>query len=130
MKINETKWNEKRLAVENEIRTLKDSIRNGGTRMDSRYNPATRKFEDTPITFGPGMGTYRDYAKLDQLKNEATILYKVRAQARGKQHQLKAVSISPTGEKTVELITAEDERKQIEGFLAEYALQEVEQPAA
>jgi hypothetical protein len=110
MKINLEKWNAQRLAVETRIRSLKDSIRHGGTREDSVWNSETRKYELKPVTFSSGMGTYRDYALLDQLKNEATLLYKVRAQARGRHHQL--------------TMTKEEEAEQVKFLLEDWAIPE------
>lgn len=122
MKINLEKWNTRRLAVEAEIRTLKTGIREGSDRPLDLWNPDTRKYEQKVAWVQPGFGTYKEYARLDLLKNEATCLYKVRAQYRGRQHQLLAVTYSPTGVKAVEALTKEGEREGIQGWMEEYAL--------
>jgi hypothetical protein len=110
MKINVEKWNAQRITVETRIRELKDSIRHGGTREDSVWNSETRKYELKPVAFGPGMGTYRDYALLASLKADATLLYKVRAQARGRHHQL--------------TMTKEEEAEQVKFLLEDWVIPE------
>lgn len=86
MKIDKMKWNAQRLDVETRIRDLKRSIRHGGAREDSVWNSEARKYEMKLVVFGPGLGTYRDHALLLNLKNQATVLYGIRAQFRGRKH--------------------------------------------
>lgn len=86
MRLDVMQWNQERLELEQKIRALKNSIKNGGVREDSVWNNELRKHEMKPVTFSSGMGTCRDYENLYALQTRATVLYKIRAYTHGRQH--------------------------------------------
>lgn len=110
MRIDAQKWNADRIAVETKIKALKKVIRTPGY-----------------------MASSQDWMNLAQLKQQATWLYKIRAQARGRQHQRQEVLYlheklpGETGNvRTVKAVTAEEEFAQIVALLPHYVLPEVQ----
>lgn len=86
MKMELEKWNEARKKIETQLKELKRSIRRGGEREYIAFNAEKRAYEPKMMVFGPGQGTYKDYGRLQSLKQEATRLYAIRAFSRGRVH--------------------------------------------
>lgn len=105
MKIDIKKWNAERIETEAAIKKLWTTIK-------ARFNS--------------GM-SYAEYSELNQLTRKATKLYKIRAFARGKQHQkVRWVPKYASGINLWErqVVTAEEEAEEIKADLPRYLLPE------
>lgn len=96
--LNIEKWNQKRIAVETDIRALKDILSQPGH-----------------------MGTSKQWSDLRRLQREATILYMVRAETRGHLHCYKEVSYVPaslgTTLRSVKAVSRERQQERIQALL-------------
>ena len=89
MKIDMKKWNTDRLEIEGQIRALKNQIR-----REPRPLRLFANWSTVPGVADWGIreivvphGTDKEYAQLEKLKAAATLLYSLRAHARGRIHQ-------------------------------------------
>lgn len=113
MKIDRQKWNAARAKTETQIRELKATMRASGH-----------------------MVSYSEQCGLSLLKEEATRLYQVRAQYRGKQHRFFEVEYihelgrnhGPGNVKVRGPISKEAERDSVEFLMEQYALEELPEP--
>lgn len=124
MEINLEKWNKDRLETEEAIRALKHSIKYEPKPVLVYRQPAPgAKYEYMPTGAKYWGGSTEEYVRLEQLRLRATMLYKVRAQYRGRQHQLKSVYLQD-GKWVVETYTKEQERETMGVWMEDYAIKE------
>lgn len=117
-------WDQDRIEVETAIRKLNKSIKYGGVRTNWGWDPVKQMSGMVEQTFAPGQMSWYDGDNMRKLVQKATQLYKVRAVARGHQHQFfKRTYVPQVGgtEKVVLVpISREEEVKEIKEVLEQY----------